>query len=150
MLEENVATVGLENVIVWNVGAAEKPGVRLLSELDGTPSRSTVYPQFSTLASTKQFMAFFVRLDDWFRNISLIKIDTEGSEYDILKGAQRLLANGARFCIETHSEGLYADCAALLHIFGVPFDTMTLEEDAPGSLHAKAREKHKYLVRVDE
>ena len=49
----------------------------------------------------------------------LIKIDTDGKELDILKGANSLLANpGSRFIIETHSRELEDNCISLLQSYG--------------------------------
>ena len=147
-LSENVESHGLENVAVWNVGATYEPGMRFLTELDWTPSRSTLYPEHSGLRATRGFWSYFVKLDEWFTGASFLKIDAEGSEYDILKGAQGLLTEETRFCIETHSDRLLGECAALLRSIGADFQTVTLDEDAPGSLHARSHEKHRYLVRA--
>jgi FkbM family methyltransferase len=155
MLSKEVDRMGLYNVAVWNAGVAERPGYAFLSELDGTPSRSTLYPEFSRLPVTRRFRAYFVNLDEWFKDslfekVSLIKVDTEGSELEVLKSAKGILSKGTRLCVETHSDGLYEGCANLLRSLGLDFETIRLTEDAPASLHAKEGQKHRYIVRTHE
>lgn len=149
-LIENVEGSGLNNVAVWNVGAAYVSGMRMLSEIDGTPSRSTLYPEFASLPRSRQFWSYFLRLDEYFNEADAIKIDTEGSEYEVLKGAGKIISKGAAFCIETHSDVLYKECAGMLQKKEIPFRTMILEEEAPESIHALENKKHKYLVRINE
>jgi FkbM family methyltransferase len=148
MLMENVEKAGLRNVAIWSVGASDLGGIRTLSELDGVPSRSTIHPEFSPLPTTRKFQAYFVKLDDWFEVASLLKVDTEGSELEILKGAKKILSNGTRLCVETHSQVLYEKCAKFLRKMGLDFETVVLPEEAPASIHAQTNEKHKYIVRT--
>jgi len=150
VLLENVEKMGLSNVSIWNVGVTDIPGMKTLSELDGTPSRSTIYPAFSSLPVTREFWAYFLRLDEYFKEASLLTVDTEGSDPEVLRGAKGILQRGTRLCVETHSDRLYEECAGFLRGMGLRFETVTLPDEAPESLHARNGRKHKYIVRTDE
>lgn len=143
-LSEN--TLAMPNVSIWCMGVSDKPGIRVLTELKDTPSRSTVHPEFSSLPASRFFFSYFIKLDDYFKGASLLKVDTEGSEAEVLRGANKILSSGARFCVETHSERLYEDCMAVFDSLGIVPQTMTLDDEAPASLHAQHGQKHKYLV----
>jgi hypothetical protein len=57
-------------------------------------------------------------LADWER-VDLLKIDVEGAELDVLRGAARLLADSRpRVIVETHSAELERGCADLLRGHG--------------------------------
>lgn len=139
VLVENVKRAGLHNVEMLNMGVSNESCKKILNELDGAPSLSTVYPEFSKRQVTRKIETVFVTLDEKLRGqneISLIKIDVEGSELDVLHGALGILKKWQpRLCVETHSEDLYHACAALLTSIGFPFET-----------HALKGDHHKYIV----
>jgi hypothetical protein len=66
--------------------------------------------------------AEWCRLDTTLAGVNgpmVIKIDVEGGELDVLKGAQRTLtANACGLVIETHSEELERQCARFLQSIG--------------------------------
>jgi FkbM family methyltransferase len=142
VLTGNVKKAGLVNVYAFNIGLSSEDGVKTLSELDGIPSRSTLYPEFSRWPVTKQTRVHMVRLDSWLSSsvgkISFIKIDVEGSEVEVLKGAQETLKKWRpRICVEAHSDRLYNGCCSLLESLGLDFRTEIVAED-----------RHRYIVRT--
>lgn len=68
---------------------------------------------------TGSAMALDELLDD-LPEPTLVKVDVEGGELDVLRGAERLLRRGgASWIIETHSAGLETDCAGVLRSHGL-------------------------------
>ena len=140
VLCRNIRDAKLDNVTAWGYGISDKPGTKKMSELDGIPSRSTLYPEYSLWDVTLTFEARFDRLDDVvLEEVSLVVVDTEGSELDVLKSAMRVLTKWKpRLCVETHSEALYGYCRTFLQDYlGLEVETYKLPLDP----------KHKYLIR---
>lgn len=88
-----------------NIGFSDKEGTQLIYDQDMSSNKSgsphaTIYAdvitdmhKYNTIQSTEVFLT---TLDSFVKNnnidkISLLKIDTEGNEFPILKGAERLL-----------------------------------------------------------
>jgi FkbM family methyltransferase len=95
------------------------------------PSHSTLLPQHPMNDASKvagEAIVFSITLDDFWReksdgHIDLIKIDTEGSELDVMKGAETVFkSHRPRFCIETHSVGNCVDAKAMLDGWGLPYE----------------------------
>lgn len=148
VLCENVKKAGLLNVITRNLAISNRPGKKVLCELDGAPSRSTLYPEFSRFRVTRRFFVGFAPLSEQLAEeprVSLIKVDVEGSELDVLKSAHDVLTRSRpRLCIETHSNVLYQDCAAFLNSLNLAFETRT--SYSSGTVN----DVHKYIIRTEE
>jgi FkbM family methyltransferase len=123
-LDERKAT----NVLVLGLALGDTDGTTTLYTLDGTPSVSTLYPQFSKRKPTSAETVDKRRLDkvSFLAPPSLVKVDVEGAEADVLRGARGLLkTHKPKLCIETHSDALYKECSSILTDCGLRFKTLT-------------------------
>ncbi len=68
-------------------------------------------------------------------HIDLLKIDTEGSEADILRGAPQVLRRTDRAMIEYHSDALLAEVRSILTSYG--FKEVTAFGDGVGMMYAE-------------
>jgi len=70
-----------------------------------------------------------VPLDDLYSRVEppfFVKVDVEGHEVAVLRGAQRLLARGASsWLIETHSLELEVECIRLLQSYGLAVEIVS-------------------------
>ena len=98
------------------IGLSEKSGVMKLYR--GT--RPENYGGYSLAHKSEFFEEVKVKtLDNLFKSIDLIKIDTEGCEFEILKGAKKLLSNKAiKKIIVEISDEKYNKVKELLESYG--------------------------------
>lgn len=114
--------VGLDNVVVEDCGVSDRSGVaRLFLPSEGSPEASLV-----SHTTARSIPVPVTTLDAYFaahRRVSLIKIDVEGAEQAVMRGAERLLAD-QRPVLLFESEGRHLDGGdvrdgfALLHRLG--------------------------------
>ena len=93
-LRMNIAANNLENLVTcYNKGVGDKPAtLSFASDMD------TMNKVADAKYGGDVIHAEVIRLDDFFKNISaneycMLKIDTEGYEYNVLKGADSVLSN---------------------------------------------------------
>ena len=94
-LEENLARNGLANVDVHAVALAEEPG-ELVLRLGSDPAYHSTGDVFEGRASGGELRVRARTLDEVWREagspeVSVVKIDTEGGELAVLRGARELL-----------------------------------------------------------
>lgn len=114
ILKRNVQINNLDNVEVVNkaVGSAKK-----LVKMSGKSNSRVV----NSREEGKGFEVEAIRLDDFFENQErpeLIKIDVEGFESEVLKGASRLLGGRPKLAIEIHVKQLQEYGSAVEDILG--------------------------------
>jgi FkbM family methyltransferase len=99
-LRKTVDANGLANVMTFNLGCGSSCSVQTLHAVSRSSGNSSILGGGRASGSVE-----VVRLDDidevWERPVSLIKIDTEGYEPEVLVGARRL--------IEEHRPILYLE-----------------------------------------
>ena len=90
-LRANVELNGFSNVEIMKVAASNKSGISQLNVSAGeSGEHSLIVPKSRKYANTQEVK--LVTIDDlYIRNISLIKIDTEGHEYEVIEGAIKTL-----------------------------------------------------------
>lgn len=123
-LSKSVATNNLTDDVIafdWALGAAPGVGTLIVSP-DATPC-GAVEAIGADAVSTGDVTVRIVSLDhvvseQGIGHIDLLKIDTEGAEVDILRGAERTLPIVDRVVLEYHSDALLAQVTALLHEHG--------------------------------
>ncbi len=96
LVRANAALNELDNVHAFCAAAGDKPGFADIP-VDGKPG--------TALNSATGNKVPIIRLDDYFADGPLpdvMKIDVEGFELNVLKGASRLLAHGPALAIELH------------------------------------------------
>ncbi len=124
-LLKNTHIFGLENRIeTYNVGLSDKNEDRQFY-ISSAPARSSLYPRLAKVSNCKIEKEITIkckRLDDIVREYelpapSLIKIDTEGNEVPILKGAtQVLIRSFPTLIIEGHDNNKQEIIETLEHI----------------------------------
>lgn len=103
VLERNMALNGFQQrvtIVPAAVAAATGSATLYSSPREQT---STLYAS-AAVAGVQPMPVRTVSLDDYFEGerVDLIKIDVEGAEFAVLRGAQRLLGEGARVLCEIH------------------------------------------------
>lgn len=99
-LRKTVAANGLEQVVPMNLGCGASSSVECLNEITSSSGNASIvgHGNHSTAIRVE-------RLDDipeaWASSVALLKIDTEGYEPEVLRGAARL--------IETHRPIIYLE-----------------------------------------
>jgi FkbM family methyltransferase len=100
LLATNCVLNGCTNARLFNMGAGEAPGQITISEIGydtdinyGALSLSTLEQAGAAASAPATRIVPIVRLDDVYDRdtLKLIKIDVEGMELEVLKGASRLL-----------------------------------------------------------
>ena len=101
-IQKIIALNRLNHVTAYNKAVGrEKCAVEISSE-----SNSVVQRSDNVFAASTE-VAEMVPLDDYAHlKPSFIKIDVEGCEVDVLKGARRILQNKRRLAIEVHADDL--------------------------------------------
>jgi FkbM family methyltransferase len=96
ILRKNLQLNDVNNVVIHQVAAGELNGIAKLTD---HPNASVTEDP-----STRFISADMRRLDDEIKEarIDFIKIDVEGYEFEVLKGAERLLATRPRLALELH------------------------------------------------
>jgi FkbM family methyltransferase len=135
-LARNIFEFRITNVVALPLALGDQEGwVKL--HVHEMPSHSTLLPQHPMASASKEageLPVYVTTLDGFWRrtvnerevvdrHIDLIKIDTEGSELDVMKGAERVFkAHRPRFCIETHSTENCVKAKAMLDDWGLPYE----------------------------
>jgi len=117
------AALGDENGTGQLVGAGDGDSLSTLAHLDGAAGvmKAEWRKRFEGFA--RQTVPVW-RLDDWRARVaapapSLVKIDVEGSELHVLRGARETLAEARPLVLaELHNAGLAAECGAFLGALG--------------------------------
>lgn len=111
-------SLGLSNVTVERSGVSDVSGTRNLY----VPSENSPEASLVCHADARSIPISVVALDDYFgpaERVALLKIDVEGGELDVLKGAERILRQHRPVllleCEQRHlSQGTVADCLQYL------------------------------------
>jgi len=133
VLEENVNLNGLKNVKLEQtaVGESETTGSLVFEAnqlLTWTPSASA----YGVRGERKSVSVPVLSLDHYIRNAGLhprlIKVDVEGAELDVLRGAQQLLReDGPTVLVEVHGVGGNHERAVLTLLKECGYSTHALE-----------------------
>jgi FkbM family methyltransferase len=121
-LNRHVALNGLNNVRVFAGAVADRPGVARFDD--------SGIPEMAHIAADGALEVATFQLDDLLekgaiRPPNVIKIDVEGAEVEVLKGAQRLLAqNRPRLLLATHGPDVHRDSCALLQSMGYRVESL--------------------------
>lgn len=138
-LENNIKLNDLKNVMLFQCAAGDKSGERALF-LQAHDGHSSFYTR---QAGNQDMEKVQVRtLDDIFetsnaRKCDFLKIDTEGAELDVLKGARKVLSNyHPSISMETHKFGSKApEIIDFLREFGYGLIS-NLNSDGSGYVYA--------------
>ena len=101
LLSKNIELNKLDNVHIWNIAIAANDGEALLSTGDD-PATNSLYGDWLKMINSKsdnQQRVKIKKLDAIIENegltlVDLVKIDVEGAELEVLKGAERSLEKG--------------------------------------------------------
>jgi len=100
-LETSRRANGFGNIVLVNEAVGEKEGIAKFYALELGSGKDTIYPKPNT--KWKTFDQKITTLDNYFKDfkksIDFIKIDVEGAELDVLKGASKLLKNNPQIKI---------------------------------------------------
>ena len=104
-LKRNCELNKLKNVEIYNIAISEKEGIL---KLFSSEKHSGVTSLFNSNGQSNYFEVTTDSLDNILKNrfpkIDFIKIDTEGAELSILKGAENTLKITKKILIELHEE----------------------------------------------
>lgn len=95
VLRRNVAAAGLTNVVVEPVAAGTAAGERELFVRGERSAVNSFFPESCYAHVTDVVRVPVVPLDELVDEASVVKIDVEGAELDVLEGMPRLLAAGS-------------------------------------------------------
>ncbi len=145
-LSKTLAANGLnDRVRLFDVALGTQPGHATLSVLRGWTSNGTMVPTGDATAGSAVDIAVDsldrIALRLGIARIDLLKVDTEGAEVEVLRGAGQTLALVERIVLEYHSPDMLAQARALLgaHDF---VEALQVEMDAragTGILYAQRR-----------
>ncbi len=113
---------GIHNTTVVRAAVSDKPGA---AKFLAGPT-----PMMGMLASEGELDVELVSLDDLYRQQKIplpdcIKIDVEGAEAGVLKGAETILREGApSVFLATHGKEVHKQCLEILHSFGYQCDAL--------------------------
>jgi len=114
-LVKNISENHLHNIFAFNVAIYSKPCELFLYSSGSTGTSRTCFTPCSDLSPIARVKA--VTLDDFVQRegierIDLMKVDVEGSEIEVLKGAEKSLELTKRVVMEYHSDALknYVQC----------------------------------------
>jgi len=109
ILRKNVESNKLKNIKITNKAVASKTGKIIFETVKGrtTVSATKVYEKYRKKYELKKIMVDSITLDDLCKEfniekIDLLKIDVEGSEFDVLKGSKNILLNVEKSVVEYH------------------------------------------------
>ncbi|MGV8929879.1 MAG: FkbM family methyltransferase [Brevundimonas sp.] len=121
-LSDACRSVGIANVTIERSGVSDVSGTRNLY----VPSENSPEASLVCHADARSIPISVVALDDYFepsQRVALLKIDVEGGELDVLKGAERILRQHRPVllmeCEQRHlSQGTVLDCLQYLAALG--------------------------------
>lgn len=124
-LQENIAVNSLEKRITPRHAAAAASSGRGVLQLKSDSSMGVMAAADSSQASPLKVEVEMVSLDDFAAQAQvrpdMLKIDVEGFEVEVLKGASACLGSARHVILEGHSDLLIQQCRAILD--GVGFKT---------------------------
>jgi FkbM family methyltransferase len=106
ILRRNISRNHLRNVEIYDVAISDARGTARIARLAGSDSGS---PTLGTRGSADEFDVPTARLDDALPHETypaLVKIDVEGHERDVLKGARETLRRARALLIEVNTSPL--------------------------------------------
>lgn len=117
-LRLHVALNHLQNCVVFDKAVCDRVATLQFSAKDWEPSMARLSPR-GELSVTATTLDACVYGDAPIRPPNVVKIDVEGAELDVLKGAMRTLSEfHPTLFIEVHGEQLHWDCHAFLEARG--------------------------------
>ncbi len=109
ILKQNIETNGLDNITLINSAVYSQNGISTLyiddSEQNWHSNSSLLKNSWTGSEKTKPIQIQSTRLDSYVKNIStidMLKIDTEGSEENILKSHKDILSRVENISVEYH------------------------------------------------
>lgn len=115
-----LARTPARKVLAFEPSPEDRERLRRNLRLNGLSAdeRLQVVPKFVGASTTQEMIALDC-LAEAITSPCLIKVDIDGGEIDLLRGAQGLLSRtGMRWIIEVHSERLREDCREILRTSG--------------------------------
>jgi FkbM family methyltransferase len=104
VLIRNIELNHLSNVVVVNDAISDKVGeTTMYVPSSGKTTRSSIVEKFSEGSSFQVHTTTLDSLLAGYEKIDLLKIDAEGAEVNVLKGAERTLARTSRLVLELGS-----------------------------------------------
>jgi len=115
LLQRNVSINGFANIIPINEAAADFDGFSRLSLCStDTSAHSLAYNYGKSVIKTKVSTLDAIAKRLQISHVDFVKIDAEGSELMVLRGAEGLLEKGTGIVIESHNRGLALKVGAFL------------------------------------
>ncbi len=119
-LEWNLVQNATTNVVAMQKAAGSMPGPACFIP---TASSTTGHLEFSA-ASSEGFSVEVTTLtevveQERIETLNLLKLDVEGAEAEVLRGAARILERVERVAMEYHSDTLLLDCERILGGYGI-------------------------------
>ncbi len=111
-LKRNVVLNNLENVVVNNLALGEKSG-KIQFNFDMSTTTGMVSGDKGAFEVERINIDEYIKKNN-IQRINIMKIDTEGSEFEILKGAKESLKIIDKIVMEYHSEELKSDVTTFL------------------------------------
>jgi FkbM family methyltransferase len=127
LLEKHIKINRCKNVDIFNKAISDKNGVGFFDTGDGSWT--------GKISSKGEYEVEMVKLDDFVlkNNISppnVIKIDVEGEELNVLKGAKNLLTEYSPLIfLSAHGQQLYDSCCEFLKSLGYEIKTIERMRD---------------------
>ncbi len=115
-LKKHIKINNYKNIIAFNVAVSDREGAPFFSKGE--------YAATGRLADSGEIKVNAIAIDDWIKNKRLpvpnvIKIDVEGAEVKVLKGAEATLKKFHPFIfLSVHGEKLKEECFAILRDCG--------------------------------
>jgi FkbM family methyltransferase len=125
-----------DRVTAYNVAVSDRRGrVQVVSAVATVEAQVAESATGETLAlplDEVEGLAFHAQID-------LLKIDVEGHEGQVLRGAREILSRTARVTLEYHSQERRADCVAILRGAGLELTAEQRYDDSSGLITATQR-----------
>ncbi|HOP09646.1 MAG TPA: FkbM family methyltransferase [Candidatus Methanofastidiosa archaeon] len=128
MLERNITENGLKDVVTNNLALSdidENESFQLVDEITAIGGfRIFGYRPWLDTARIREIMVRSAKLDNVLKGVDkvdILKVDVEGAEYRVFKGAEDVLARTERVVVEYHGEELKRKIKELLEKWGFTF-----------------------------
>jgi FkbM family methyltransferase len=124
-VQEQIELNGLSRCEVVPVAVSAHSGPRTLSYNPGSSSMAHLGPRH--VGSEREIQVQAVTLDEFTVNHpfpSLVKVDVEGAEVEVLQGAVAMVKRGVSFILELHGPAMAEESVGVLARTGYTFQTL--------------------------